>query len=155
MKLLLPLKHYDDAGRVKPPLGAYLCGLFLCRSIIVLVAALSSSQYSNELLNVVYPQKILLYANIVLALPVLASLGIIGFREKIWAKGACWLFLLIKPCLLVTALGELLFYLSLANYHHWEFSWIIALTILLSILCLYYLIKDKHLIYMLKDWGKS
>jgi hypothetical protein len=42
----------------------------------------------------------------------------------------------------------------LANIEHWQFSWLIAITLLLDSLVFYFLIKDKHTQMMLLDWKK-
>ncbi|MGJ8681774.1 DUF2919 family protein, partial [Paraglaciecola sp.] len=69
MKLLLPLKYYDDAGKVKPPSAWYWCALYLCRSVLVLIGALSSREYGSELLSIFYSESRYLYLNLGIALP--------------------------------------------------------------------------------------
>jgi hypothetical protein len=155
VKLLLPLKYYDEAGRVKPPVAVYVCALFLCRSLIVVIAALSASDASRDLLALIYPQRTLLYVNVCFALSALASLVVMGFRYKIWTNKITWLFVLIRPLLLFAAIGELFFYLALAHYNSWAFSWPIALTILVTGFCVFYLAKDKHLTCMMQDWRRA
>lgn len=155
MKLLLPLKYYDDAGRVKPPSAVYYAGLFLCRSLLVLIGALSSRQYGNELLMIFYQKKSLLYINLGIALPAFLALVVIGFREKIWSAQFTWVFGFIRPSLLLACLADFMFNLMLAYLQHWQFSWPIAITLMLNLLCLYYLYKDKHLIYMVQDWRRN
>ena len=43
----------------------------------------------------------------------------------------------------------------MAKLIYWQFSWIIALTILLDVLCFYFFAKDKHTQIMLLDWHRS
>ncbi|MDU0355474.1 DUF2919 family protein [Paraglaciecola aquimarina] len=92
MKLLLPLKYYDDAGRVKPPVGLYLTALYLCRSIVVLIGAYSSKQYSNELISLFYGEQRYLYLSLMIALPALLSVTLIGFRENYGKPIKCGCF---------------------------------------------------------------
>jgi hypothetical protein len=152
LRLLLPLKHYDEAGKVKPPVALYWCALFLCRSLVVLVGALSSRQYGNELLALFYSESRYLYMNLIVAMPTLISLIIIGFRETSWVENRSWLFVCIRPLMIFSALVDFSFHIFFANLHHWQFSWVISFTFLLDSLCLYFLIKDKHILMMIKDW---
>lgn len=150
--MLLPLKYYDEAGRVKPSVGLYALIFFICRSILVFVAALSVREHSSELLSIFYPERDYLYLSLGIAFPSLMSLGILGFREKIWGANKIWLFLLIKPLLLCSILADLALHLTLANMQYWQFSWVIAITLLLDSLAVYFILTDKHTKLMLKDW---
>lgn len=153
--MLLPLKYYDEAGRVKPALGLYLLILFICRSMLVFVAAMSIRAHSNELLSLFYPERDYLYLSLAIALPGLLSLFILGFREKIWRSNKVWLFQLLKPFLLLSILADLSLHLSLADTQYWRFSWVIAITLLLDCLAVYFILIDKHTKLMLKDWKTS
>lgn len=155
MKLLLPLKYYDDAGRVKPPSALYWCVFFLCRSLVILIGVFSSSQYGNELLGLFYPNNNVLYFNLLTATPAFLGLLIISFREKLWKVGHCWLFLFIKPCILFSVIFDLFFQIYLADQQHWQFSWIIAVTLMIDVLCLFFLSKDKHISLMVRDWRRT
>ncbi|MCF2946767.1 DUF2919 domain-containing protein [Paraglaciecola aquimarina] len=152
MKILLPLKYYDEAGKVKPPTALYWCALFLCRSIIIMIGAVSSKQYGNEILSLFYTEKYYLYVHLVIAIPTLVSVILIGFREKSGLTNRPWIYDLIRPLIIFSVMADFVFQVFFANLHHWQFSWVIAVTLLLDSLCFYYLAKDKHLIYMIKDW---
>lgn len=152
MKLLLPLKYYDEAGRVKPPSALYWCALFMCRSVVILIGALSSRQYGNELLGLFYSEKTYLYFNLIIALPTVLAMLIIGFRDKSWLTNNIYLYGFIRPLMIFSALADLSFHVFFANLHHWQFSWIIAATFILDVLCVYFLIKDKHILLMVSDW---
>jgi hypothetical protein len=65
------------------------------------------------------------------------------------------MFLCIKPFLIFSVLADLGLHVMLANIEHWQFSWLIAITLLLDSLVFYFLIKDKHTQMMLLDWKKS
>lgn len=154
MRLMLALKHYDEAGRVLPSGALYWCLLYMCRSYLVFIAALSFRQDSSSLLALFYPDKGYLYSSLLGAIPALLVLLVLSFREKIRSKGHCWLFKLIKPFMLATLVADIVFHLSIANGQYWAFSWLIALTLLVNVLCLYFVVKDRHLSFMLKDWAK-
>lgn len=116
------------------------------------VAALSVREHSSELLAIFYPERNYLYFSLGIAFPSLVSLGLLGFREKIWEANKIWLFLLIKPLLLCSILADLALHLILANMQYWQFSWVIAITLLLDFLAVYFILADKHTKLMLKDW---
>ncbi|WP_158968355.1 DUF2919 family protein [Paraglaciecola sp. L3A3] len=152
MKLLLPLKYYDEAGRVKPPISLYWVILFLCRSLVILAGSLSSQQYSKELLAMFYADSRFLYINIFIALPTFVALLIMGFREKLWQKNRVWLFTLIIPLMIFSCIVDVAYHLFVANLQHWQFSWVIAITLIADVFCLYFLSKDKHASFMVFDW---
>ncbi|WP_299073069.1 DUF2919 domain-containing protein [uncultured Paraglaciecola sp.] len=152
MKLLLPLKYYDDAGRVKPPTALYLCIAVLCRSLLVLIGSVSVRDNGEQLLALFYPERQYLYMNLVIAFMAFLALLLLGFREKIWQANRGWLFLGIKPLLIIAVLADLGLHIRLASIEHWQFSWVIAVTLLVDWLFFYFLIKDKHIQLMLSDW---
>ncbi|MFT5837553.1 MAG: hypothetical protein ACI9UT_000038 [Flavobacteriales bacterium] len=152
MKLLLPLKYYDDAGRVKPALAVYFCIAFLSRSLLILIGSASVRENGEQLLALFYPDKQYLYVNIAIAFPAFLALLLLGFREKIWKANRCWIFSCIKPLLIFSVLADLVLHIMLANISRWQFSWVIAITLILDLLIFYFLIKDKHTQLMLMDW---
>lgn len=154
MKLLLPLKYYDDAGRVKPAAGLYLCIVFLSRSLLILIGSVSVRENGDQLLALFYPEKQYLYISLSIAFPAFLALLLLGFREKIWHANRCWMFSCIKPLLIFSVLADLSLHIMSANVEHWQFSWLIALTLLLDLLVFYFLVKDKHTLLMLTDWKR-
>ena len=155
MKLLLPLKYYDDAGRVKPAIALYVCIAFLSRSLMILIGSVSVRENSDQMLALFYPEKQYLYISLAIAFPAFLALLLLGFREKIWKADRFWIFSCIKPLLIFSVLADLGLHIMLANIGHWQFSWLIAFTLLLDSLTLYFLVKDKHTQMMLMDWKKS
>lgn len=155
MKLLLPLKYYDDAGRVKPAVALYVCIAFLSRSLMILIGSVSVRENGDQLLALLYPEKQYLYISLAIAFPTFLALLLLGFREKIWKADRCWIFSCIKPLLIFSVLADLGLHIMLANIGHWQFSWLIAFTLLLDSLTFYFLVKDKHTQMMLMDWKKS
>lgn len=155
MKLLLPLKFYDAAGRVLPSVGFYLCLLYLSRGFLIFIASLSVRDSSDAFLRIFFPETNFLYTSFAIGAPALVVLGIVGFREKIWSSNITWLFGFVRPCITMSILGDLSFSLMLAKLNHWQFSWLISFTTLVSFLCLYFLLKDNHIRLMLADWRKG
>ena len=154
MKLLLPLKYYDDAGRVKPAVALYVCIAFLSRSLMILIGSVSVRENGDQLLALLYPEKQYLYINLAIAFPAFLALLLLGFREKIWKVDRCWIFSCIKPLLIFSVLADLGLHIMLAKIGYWQFSWLIAFTLFLDLLTLYFLVKDKHTQMMLMDWKK-
>ncbi len=155
MKLLLPLKYYDDAGRVKPAAALYFCIVFLSRSLLILIGSVSVRENGEQLLALFYPEKQYLYISLAIAFLAFVALLLLGFREKIWYADRCWMFSCIKPLLIFSVLADLGLHIMLASIEHWQFSWVIALTLLIDSLIFYFLVKDKHTQLMLMDWKRS
>jgi hypothetical protein len=65
------------------------------------------------------------------------------------------MFSCIRPLLIFSVLADLVLHIVMANIKNWQFSWLIAITLLLDLLVFYFLIKDKHTLLMLVDWKKS
>lgn len=152
MKMLLPLKYYDEAGRVKPAMTLYICIGFLCRSLLVLIGSVSVRENGDQLLAFFYSNKHYLYISLGIAFPSFLTLLLLGFREKIWKADRSWLFSYIKPLLILSVLADFGLHIVLATAKHWQFSWVIALTLIFDVLVFYFLLRDKHTQLMLRDW---
>lgn len=87
-----PFTDFDKFGCLKPPLELYLCLVFLLRSYIMWIAALSFRQDSQRLLSLFYPDKVNFGVALVVALPALFLAGIISFRRPGLPKyiQSCW-----------------------------------------------------------------
>ena len=155
MKLLLPLKYYDDAGRVKPAAAVYVCIAYLSRSLLILIGSVSVRENGEQLLALFYPEKQYLYISLASAFPAFLGLLLLSFREKIWHANKCWMFSCIRPLLIFSVLADIGLHIMLASEGHWQFSWVIALTLIVDPLILYFLFKDKHIQILLIDWKKS
>jgi hypothetical protein len=154
MKLLLPLKYYDDAGRVKPAVALYFCIVLLSRSLLILIGSVSVRENGDQLLALFYPEKQYLYISLGIAFPAFVALLFLGFREKIWQADKCWMLSCIKPLLIFSVLADFGLHITLASIEHWQFSWVIALTLLTDALIFYFVVKDKHTQLMLTDWKR-
>jgi hypothetical protein len=152
MHLILPLKYYDEAGRVKPPAVFWLLLLLICRAYFVFIAALSYRQDSAYLLALFYPRHSYFYWSVALALPALVVFGLCGFRDKLWQHGIFRFVYLVRPLLYCAIIADFVLHLFMARQQYWQFSWLIALTLLLDFSLLLYLFSSKHLALMLRDW---
>jgi hypothetical protein len=119
---------------------------------VVFFASFSIRQYSSGLLNLFYPDNGFLYLSLGIAVPAFFAALILSFRERVWKWQKTWVFLFIKPLILFSTLADLGFHIYLAQHNYWQFSWVIAITLLTDFLCLYFLLQDKHIQLMLKDW---
>jgi hypothetical protein len=126
----------------------------MCRSYFVFVASLSFRQDTSALLAIFYPDKHYFYTSLVIAIPALFALLFVSFRERLWQRAHYLIFKLIKPLILIGLLVDVLFHVAMAERQYWQFSWLIAATVLLDCLCLFFVLRDKHIDLMLKDWGK-
>lgn len=151
-KLLLELKYYDEAGRVKPASVLNWCVLFLCRSMVLFAISFTLQQNGTELLSLFYPEKTYLYLAILFSLPALLAYLLLSFREFITKKGQFWCFYLSKPLFLISILLDLCLHYYVAKAHYWQFSWSIALTLIVDVLLCFYMLKDRHLSLLISDW---
>jgi hypothetical protein len=151
-KLLLPLHHYDESGRVKPASSHYWLSFYLSRSLLIALLALSDRQHSSELLRLIYPQQQYLYWGIGVGLPAVLGLLILTFREKLTTHRCFRLFTWLKPSFTLAAILDICLHLYLAKQHLWQFSWVIALSLLFDLLSLLYILRDKHLSLFVRDW---
>lgn len=151
-KLLLPLKYYDNAGRIIPPISLWATIFYVSKALFVLIASLTFVQDKSALLGLFYPVKSNLYVGLVISLAGLLVFIICGFREKIWKNKKNYLFGLIKPVLILVLIVDFIFQLYMANQHQWAFSWTLGVSAMLDLLILYWVVTSKHLAFMLLDW---
>ena len=151
-RLLLDLKHYDEGGRVKPGAAVLWLLVFLCRSLWVFIIALSIGPDGDTLLRLFYPKDAYLYVGMLIGLPALAGYLIIAFREKLAKHAQLWPFYLIRYLLLSSCLLDLFYQCYLANRYHWQFSWPIAVFIVLNIWVAFFVFRDRHLRVLIADW---
>jgi hypothetical protein len=151
-KLLLDLKYYDEEGRVKPSASLLWIVVFLCRSLLILIMALSVGQDSNVMLRMFYPDEKYLYIGMAIGLPAFISYVLIAFREKLANKAQFWSFYLIKSLLFIACLLDFIYQCYLANLHYWQFSWAIAAILMLDLWIGFFIIKDRHLRVFVADW---
>lgn len=154
-KLALPLNHYDESGRIKPPATFWLCSLYLARSYFIFVAALSFRQDTESLLRVFYPNKYVLYVGFAIGSGAVLASVIVAFREKWWNSKWDKISYVIKPLILITLTLDLLYQFKNALDNHWQFLWTVAIFVAVDFILLYWLLKSHHVRLMIKDWKAS
>lgn len=151
-KLALPLNHYDESGRIKPPVTFWLCCLYLARSYFIFIAALSFRQDSESLLKVFYPNQQELYIGFIIGLGAVLATVLVAFREKWWSGKWDKIRHLIKPLILITLTLDILYQIENALNNHWHFLWTVAIFVVVDSILLYWLLKSRHVRLMIKDW---
>ncbi|MDT0581746.1 MULTISPECIES: DUF2919 domain-containing protein [Alteromonadaceae] len=152
MKLPLPLHKYDENGRVKPPLMLMLSLVFLARSIVVFIASLSFREDGGLLLSLFYPDKYQFYLSLSSAIPALVLIFVIGFREKIWKAGKAKLFYVLPWFIGIVLCVDILLQLYIVTKLHFQFSWPSALSLLVTMLIVWYLFLSANVKVLIKDW---
>ena len=107
VRLKMPLKHYDESGRVIPPAVMWLCLAFLARAYIIFVGSLTIPEHSEVLLKLFYPAKQDLYTGFVTGIGALLIAVSCSFRERIRDNGLSVIYVAFKPVLLITLLADL------------------------------------------------
>jgi hypothetical protein len=152
MKMVLPLHYYDENGRVKPPLFLMLSLVFLARSIVVFIASLSFREDGGLLLSVFYPDKYQFYLTLASAIPSVALLLFIGFRERIWKAQRSSLFIILPFALALILIYDLCVQLYIISQQHFVYSWPMASTLLITLVIIWYLMLSKTLRILIRDW---
>ncbi|WJG10955.1 DUF2919 domain-containing protein [Aliiglaciecola sp. LCG003] len=151
-KLLLPLHHYDEAGRIKPPKFFWICGLLLAKSYFIFVVSMSNLKDSDMLLDFFYPDASEMYLGFIIGAGAVIAMLITAHREKWWSGRLAILGYLIKPLLMLTLMLDIGHQIQIAIEGNWQFSWVIGLFIMIDAVLFYWLIKSRHVRLMLADW---
>lgn len=152
-RAILPLKHYDNEGRIKPNWAVFASLLVLMRAFLVFIASISYRPDTGLLLSLFYPDRHYFYASLLVGLPALLVMLMVVWRHWLrerW-RGIFWL---VKPLVILALLADLLLHVHMANHSHWAFSWLVALTLLADMLMLMYWLRSNTLKLMLMDWRK-
>ncbi|WP_416308014.1 DUF2919 family protein [Neptunicella sp. SCSIO 80796] len=150
---MLPLKHYDQQGRVKPLASFLFCLLYLARGYVVFVISMSYRADTGLLLGLFYPQKYDFYASLLLGIPAILLALVMIYRDKLWERHYLFAFKWIKPLLLITLLADFLLHLQQGYNQGWQFSWILAATFIVDISLIYYFIRSRYFSAMIRDWA--
>jgi hypothetical protein len=150
--IALPLHHYDDAGRIKPPLWLYGLILLGCRDLLLLIFALAIRSQTSQLLALFYPNHEQFLYYVLMGGPFLICFVLLGFREKCWQRSHVNWCRLLKPLMLTGFTLQLLYQLTLLQLAHWEFHFGAALTLAISCGGIWTLFISYHLKVMIADW---
>jgi hypothetical protein len=154
-KLLLPLKYYDEAGRIKPPRFFWWCGLILAKSYFIFVLSLSNFRDADGLLGVFYPRQSELYLGFAIGFAAVVAMVLVAYREKWWHTKFKVVSYLIKPLMLTTIVLDVIHQVQLVHKIHWQFSWPVAIFLCLDLSIFYWLMTSRHIKFMLQDWRIS
>lgn len=152
MKLPLPLHKYDDNGRVKPPPMLMLSLLFFARSIVVFIASLSFREDGGLLLSLFYPDKYQFYLSLSSAVPALLVIFLIGFREKLWQADKARVFYALPWLIGFVLFIDTSLQLYIIAKLHFQFSWPSALSLLVTMLIIWYLFLSTSIKVLFRDW---
>ncbi|MGB3726192.1 MAG: DUF2919 domain-containing protein [Glaciecola sp.] len=150
--LKYPLKYYDEAGRMKPPIVVYFILLFVSRGLLVLIISLSFREDSELLLRLFYPQPYHFYLSLSPIIPALMGLYLVSKRNILWENEQFSRFKML-PWLMAFAL---LLDASMQTYMlyetHFAYSLSHGLSLLIAVLCMWYLVKSQYLKTLFIDW---
>jgi len=151
--LKLPLKYYDESGRILPPRWLYALLLLLCADWALFIFSLASRSQTDVLLHFFYPHSKSLLIALVTSVPALLSLLLLSQRERLWKKGLISWRRWFIPCLLLGVGALLISQIVYAITHHWAFELITAIRLVMSVIGLYTIAKSRHLRWMVEDWA--
>ena len=152
--LKLPLKYYDESGRILPPKWLYVILALFSLDWIAFIFSLASRSQTEALLKLFYPQSESLVLALLSSVPIVLGLVLISQRERLWKKGITGWSRALLPLILVGVIASL----SVQFYHivsvHWGFEMITAIKVVVSIISLYCISRSRHLRWMIQDWKK-
>jgi len=155
MTLKFPLHHYDDAGRLKPPLMLYLFLLFLCRGLLLLIISLSFREDSSRMMSLFFPNKWDFYYSLIPAVPALLILALFSQRTKLWKNDRHGLFKWIPTFFVMALLADIAVQVSILSRIGFQFSFTHGLSILIAIIALVYFKQSRHMQDLPLDWARS
>jgi hypothetical protein len=152
MPLNYPLHYYDEGGRLKPTIFVFFLLLFVCRGLIVLIISFSIRQDSDGFLRLFYPLPYHFYLSLSPILPALFTLYLVSRRTILWGKENYKVFKLL-PITMATALiadamvqGHILWRLDFV------FSLNHGISLVISLFGLIYIVKNKYIKNLVRDW---
>lgn len=137
---------YDEHLCLKPPLGFWLCLLFLLRPFVVFLASVSNSTDRFGMLNFIYPDHRWAMIHAAAALPALALVltytrrapAASQFFRRLWRHG--------RALLATSALLNLAFLGAAPIMLQQKFTAIIGLQWVLSFVVLYYVLRSRRIV---------
>lgn len=150
--LKYPLNKYDEAGRLKPPILAYIFLLFVCRGLLILIVSLSFREDSERLLRTFYPEPYHFYLALLPILPAMIALSIISRRNSLWkSENFKWFSsLVLLGC--VALIIDVIVQFYILNQMKFNFSLSHGLSILIGITGLTYWLRSTYVNNLIADW---
>jgi hypothetical protein len=152
MQLKYPLHHYDEAGRMKPPVLVYLLLLFVCRGLLILIISLSFREDSERLLRFFYPLPYHFYLSLVPILPALIGLYFLSKRTVLWAKERFTWSMWLPWCLYFALSLDGLIQIYILDQMTYAFSITHGLSVIIVVSGLIYIKRSKYLRNLVLDW---
>ena len=152
MALKYPLHYYDDSGRMKPPLFAYLLLVFVCRGLMILIISLSFREDSERLLRIFYPLPYHFYLSLIPIIPALLSLFLISKRTILWKKARFAWFKPLRWCLGFALLLDIVIQLFMLREIYFVYSVSHGLSLLIAFSGIIYLINSSYIKHLVLDW---
>tara|TARA_Y100000748_G_scaffold67071_1_gene54515 strand:- start:9254 stop:9721 length:468 start_codon:yes stop_codon:yes gene_type:complete len=153
--LKLPLKYYDESGRILPPKWLYLLLAFFCLDWVIFIFSLASPSQTDTLLFLFYPQANSLGIALLESLPIVVSLLLLSQRERLWKRNLTGWPRALLPLMLLgisCAFCVVLYHEALVK---WQFELFQGIRLLVSIASLYVVSQSRHLRWMVEDWQKG
>ena len=151
--LKLPLKYYDESGRILPPSWLYWLLLLLCIDWIAFVFSLASRTQTTTLLAFFYPQRESLGVGLIASAPALVSLLLVSQRERLWKNSLTQWRRAIIPFAQIATLSLIVIQFYYSMHHHWRFELITGAKLLLYTIALYAVSSSRHVRWMVEDWA--
>ena len=150
--LKLPLKYYDDSGRILPPKWLYAMLLLFSFDWLAFIFSLASRSQTNALLSLFYPHRVSLGLALLSSFPIVIGFILISQRERLWKHGLTQWCTWLRPLILTGMTISLIVQWYHASAIHWGFDLITAVKMMLSIVGLYCVGRSRHVRWMIDDW---
>lgn len=145
-------EHFDNDGLFKLSVTFYMSLAFLCRAVVVWIAAITQPETTDNLLSIFYPrQQDFLYGLIPAGICLLVLIPLFFRRPTnsknwhlIWRHGRKFLF--------VAVLIDLAFTVSQVFAWHFRFSWPLAGVLFGQALVLWYVAFSPWLPIYFSEW---
>ncbi|MEM0911118.1 MAG: DUF2919 domain-containing protein [Pseudomonadota bacterium] len=150
-----PLEKYDESGRLKPPLFFYVGLVFLCRSVLLLIVALSLRGQSDQVMAVFYPSQREFYLSLSTAIVAAYLLFIVSRRNSLWLSQRNLHFKLLKPMSFIAVITDIALQLYILSLHQFAFSVNKVITLTFAFVFLAYLMTNPLMKTLVSDWQKE
>ncbi|MBT0586495.1 DUF2919 family protein [Alteromonas oceanisediminis] len=150
-KIPLPLHCYDESGHIKPPLMLYLCAIWLCKGLVVLILSASLRDNATALISLFYPDTGHWYQSVIPAMFGITSLLILSLRDTLRARNALQWQRQVKHILLAGLSVSVIIQLRLVAINHGQFEWASGILLLVSLACAGYLLRSRHVVLFVRD----
>ncbi|MBO1255506.1 DUF2919 family protein [Alteromonas sp. 5E99-2] len=149
-KLPLPLRCYNEAGRVVPSTWFTLLFFWGARVLLLLIGTLVLDEGNNLIPKQLFPFSWQLPAHSVLGVVFLGLWLLQGRREAFWNKGYTLTWL--RPTVILMLLVDISLQIGAIILTHGTFNLLRGLIVLISLFFLFYTLRSKRTNMMFEDW---